>query len=591
MADDKKKKKKRFNPRQYDLAHLQAQYDRAKAIEAKYNEVIAEAQRIAESTGFNDAEKEFKFEDYPSAQKRMDDLMSDMSDYLTTTIEEGDKDEWQRSTLKNDAMVDYITANTTLSAPQLSAWKQSNLMALSAFQQRKIEGMGLSKRVWNLTDQLRQELELALDLGLGEGKSAAALSRDVRQYLNEPNRLFRRVRDKHGMLRLSKAAKAYHPGRGVYRSSYKNALRLTATENNMAYRTADHLRWQQMPFVIGIEIKLSNNHTCKGVIGRFVDICDDLAGVYPKEFKFVGWHPHCRCFAIAKMASAEECNDYFDRREAGEDVSNYQFNGKVKELPQNFQNWYTDNADRIAGAKSQPYFLRDNVKLIEKNALSNTNKSKSYSLKDALLNWNVTNPEKFNNGIADKFDWKTFHDELLDATSKHNISIRSFDAEMFGNKMIFYVSGRGFYLERTFSKLDSGILDVRHDYFTLDDKYQGKGLSKDVFRALYKQYKNVGVDQMTVFANIDVGGYTWARYGFYAIDKRDALGAVKSDKAKKFIEKYYKDKSLKSTDPFPMRLLTEQTWGKNELKGSYWEGILNLRDDKARKVFEDYLGI
>lgn len=365
MADDKKKKK-RFNPRQYDLAHLQAQYDRAKAIEAKYNEVIAEAQRIAESTGFNDAEKEFKFEDYPSAQKRMDDLMSDMSDYLTTTIEEGDKDEWQRSTLKNDAMVDYITANTTLSASQLSAWKQSNLMALAAFQQRKIEGMGLSKRVWNLTDQLRQELELALDLGLGEGKSAAALSRDVRQYLNEPNRLFRRVRDKHGVLRLSKAAQAYHPGRGVYRSSYKNALRLTATENNMAYRTADHLRWQQMPFVIGIEIKLSNNHTCKGVIGRFVDICDDLAGVYPKEFKFVGWHPHCRCFAIAKMASAEECNDYFDRLEAGEDVSNYEFSGKVKELPQNFQNWHTDNADRIAKAKSQPYFLRDNAKLIEK---------------------------------------------------------------------------------------------------------------------------------------------------------------------------------------------------------------------------------
>lgn len=365
MADDKKKKK-RFNPRQYDLAHLQAQYDRAKAIEAKYNEVIAEAQRIAESTGFNDAEKEFRFEDYPSAQKRMDDLMSDMSDYLTTTIEEGDKDEWQRSTMKNDAMVDYITANTTLSAPQLSAWKQSNLMALAAFQQRKIEGMNLSKRVWNLTDQLRQELELALDLGLGEGKSAAALSRDVRRYLNEPNRLFRRVRDKHGVLRLSKAAQAYHPGRGVYRSSYKNALRLTATENNMAYRTADHLRWQQMPFVIGIEIKLSNNHTCKGVIGRFVDICDDLAGVYPKEFKFVGWHPHCRCFAIAKMASAEECNAYFDRLEAGEDVSNYEFSGKVKELPQNFQNWHTDNADRIAKAKSQPYFLRDNAKLIEK---------------------------------------------------------------------------------------------------------------------------------------------------------------------------------------------------------------------------------
>lgn len=77
------------------------------------------------------------------------------------------------------------------------------------------------------------------------GKSANYLISDVRKYLKNPDALFRRVRDKHGNLRLSKAAKAYHPVRGVYRSAYKNALRLTATETNMAYRTADHLRWQQ----------------------------------------------------------------------------------------------------------------------------------------------------------------------------------------------------------------------------------------------------------------------------------------------------------------------------------------------------------
>ena len=193
------------------------------------------------------------------------------------------------------------------------------------------------------------------------------MSRDVRRYLRNPDKLFRRVRDKHGNLRLSKAAKAYHPGRGVYRSSYRNALRLTATENNMAYRTADHLRWQQQPFVVGIEIKLSNNHTCKGVIGRFVDICDDLAGVYPKDFKFVGWHPHCRCYCVPKQASKEEFMEYQQRLLNGEDVSNYHFKGEVKDLPRNFKDWYTDNTDRIARAKSQPYFLRDNQKLIEKN--------------------------------------------------------------------------------------------------------------------------------------------------------------------------------------------------------------------------------
>ena len=196
------------------------------------------------------------------------------------------------------------------------------------------------------------------------------MSRDVRRYLRNPDKLFRRVRDKHGNLRLSKAAKAYHPGRGVYRSSYRNALRLTATENNMAYRTADHLRWQQQPFVVGIEIKLSNNHTCKGVIGRFVDICDDLAGVYPKDFKFVGWHPHCRCYCVPKQASKEEFMEYQQRLLNGEDVSNYHFKGEVKDLPRNFKDWYTDNTDRIARAKSQPYFLRDNQKLIEKNVIT-----------------------------------------------------------------------------------------------------------------------------------------------------------------------------------------------------------------------------
>ena len=153
------------------------------------------------------------------------------------------------------------------------------------------------------------------------------MSRDVRRYLRNPDKLFRRVRDKHGNLRLSKAAKAYHPGRGVYRSSNRKALRQTATENNMAYRTADHLRWQQQPFVVGIEIKLSNNHTCKGVIGRFVDICDDLAGVYPKDFKFVGWHPHCRCYCVPKQASKEEFMEYQQRLLNGEDVSNYHFKG------------------------------------------------------------------------------------------------------------------------------------------------------------------------------------------------------------------------------------------------------------------------
>ncbi len=224
--------------------------------------------------------------------------------------------------------------------------------------------MNLSDRVWKLTDQFKSEMELALELGLGDGKSAAALSRDVRQYLNEPHRLFRRVRDEKGQLRLSKAAAAYHPGQGVYRSSYKNALRLTATENNMAYRTADHERWNDLDFVIGMEIKLSGNHPIE-------DICDEMCGVYPKTFKFVGWHPFCRCYAVPKLADEDE---FIARQQAlidGEELPQGTYTGEVTEMPECFTQWVQQNAERIETAKAQPYFIQDNRTAVDKALRSN----------------------------------------------------------------------------------------------------------------------------------------------------------------------------------------------------------------------------
>ena len=230
--------------------------------------------------------------------------------------------------------------------------------ALAAFQQRKVNGLGLSDRVWNLTDRFKTELELALDVGIGEGRSAQQISRDVRGYLNQPDKLFRRVRDKHGNLKLSKAAAAYHPGQGVYRSSYKNALRMARTEVNMAYHAADYESWIDNPLVIGIEVILSNNHTCNGK--PFVDICDYLKGKYPKAFKFTGWHPQCRCIAIPVTPSKDEVIEYVKAQIAGKDVSNWKFKGEVKDMPKTFTGWMKENAERVERMKSKPYFITDN---------------------------------------------------------------------------------------------------------------------------------------------------------------------------------------------------------------------------------------
>jgi hypothetical protein len=56
---------------------------------------------------------------------------------------------------------------------------------------------------------------MALDLGMRDGIPAIEMARDLKQYLKYPDKLFRRVRDVHGQLHLSKAAKKFHPGQGA----------------------------------------------------------------------------------------------------------------------------------------------------------------------------------------------------------------------------------------------------------------------------------------------------------------------------------------------------------------------------------------
>ncbi|MBR5532845.1 MAG: hypothetical protein IKU59_06040 [Bacteroidales bacterium] len=336
----------------------------AEEVEKMFDEATKKASIIASAT--SGSKNSFELSKEPAAKKRIDEVILQLNEDLSATIINGDKEEWLLSANKNDAMVDYLAQHTNLPSETISQWKSRNLDALEAFQHRKIEGMNLSTKVWNITDQFKGELEMAIDVALGDGTSANKLSQTVRNLLNNPNALFRRVRDKHGQLRLSQNAKNYHPGQGVYRSAYRNALRLTATETNMAYRTADHTRWQQLNFVTGIEIKLSNNHNCRGIAkGQFYDICDELAGVYPKDFKFVGWHPFCRCFAIPKLADMNEFLEYQDKFVAGQDVSNYKFSGEVTQMPKQFNEWVENNKERAKGWASMPYFVRQNPKYIK----------------------------------------------------------------------------------------------------------------------------------------------------------------------------------------------------------------------------------
>lgn len=271
-----------------------------------FQSAAREAALIAASLGDFKPDRPFSFADYPITRKRVEKLLSGLKKDLSAVIVNGVNTEWTLANNKNSELANQVFGDNVgkLSEEQYRRYYSTNDNARKAFLERKEAGLNLSDRVWRYTDQFKSEIEMGLDIGLRDGLSADELSRDLRKYLRYPDKLFRRVRDEHGNLVLSQAAKAFHPGQGVYRSSYKNARRLAATETNMAYRTADYERWQQLDFVVGIEIRLSNNHTLNGV--PFEDICDDLKGRYPKDFKFTGWHPHCRCHAVAILKTEEE---------------------------------------------------------------------------------------------------------------------------------------------------------------------------------------------------------------------------------------------------------------------------------------------
>jgi len=337
-----------------------------------------------------DAEKAFSFDDYPLTEKRVEELLESLRKQLHTAIVNSVRSSWTLANNKNNELCNVVFGSNVgkLTQEQYRRYYSTNDKALDAFIQRKENGMNLSDRVWHYSDLFKNEIEMGLDLcfrkeiedslelGIREGKDAASMARDLKQYLQHPDKLFRRVRDEHGNLHLSKAAADFHPGRGVYRSSYMNARRLAATETNIAYRTADHERMKNLDFVVGIEIHLSHNHTCKGRDGKphpFTDICNELEGKYPKDFKFTGWHPHCRCYVTSILKSDKEIAEDTKKILRGEEVTGESKN-MVEDVPEGYKKWVEKNEERIKEAKKKgtlPYFVRDNERLTEANNAGN----------------------------------------------------------------------------------------------------------------------------------------------------------------------------------------------------------------------------
>jgi len=321
----------------------------------------------------------FTWQGNPAAERQLDRYLKQLATKATAAIQSGVIGSYATG---EGRAKDTITGNY---APALrneadriseEATKEQRRQGMTAhvFATREKGGLTLSGRVWNLTANAKQEIETMIQNGILEGKSPNEVSRDIRKYLNNPNTLFRRVRNPEtGDLELSEAARKYHPGTGVYRSAYKNARRLAVTEMNAAYRRAQWESYQQNPLVTGYEIRLSANHTTtiKGKMEPLTDICDKLAGRYPKTFLWTGWHPHCRCDMVPILITEADFRARIKARKNGTldkwKPTDWQ-SRPVKALPLQMHKWYNANKERLTRAKALPEWIDDNRAQIEVTA-------------------------------------------------------------------------------------------------------------------------------------------------------------------------------------------------------------------------------
>jgi hypothetical protein len=312
----------------------------------------------------------FWFSKNAAANRQMDKLISNFNKQAAGLFLNGIERSWK---IGEESYIDKMHLALSGKARQrkyfdetrIQATQQQRDQGAQAAANRYAKGINLSDRVWKLGNGMKQEIETVTQNMIKEGKTVDQISQELNKYLKEPDKLFRKVRDKDtGELELSEAAKKYKPGQGVYRSAKKNAMRLARTEVRSAYHRAEWERYKDDPDVIGIRISLSNNHTLinprTGQPEPFYDICDELAGDYPKSFQWTVWHPQCRCVMTPIIVSGDEATKLSDAKANGKT-----YTPKQIKMPSQFKKWIENNKDRVDKANNRgtlPYWIKDNPK-------------------------------------------------------------------------------------------------------------------------------------------------------------------------------------------------------------------------------------
>lgn len=325
-----------------------------KLLSLGYNEDVLESDAL------------FNFDNFPLLKARLEDIFNDYFQNSILCYKSGITDGvYLAYTHDGDALGQF----SVLSDKALQNARKTAAATFITNRFNAKNGLNLAQSVWNYCQQTKSEFEMAMSNviadGLEKGTSAEEVGRRLRQYLNNPDMMYRRY---HTVKVLKNGQKKdvvtwrrkriidgrvrfveeplERVGQGVYRSARKNALRVARTEINAAYHKARNERWKNEPFVIGQHIHISPQHDPD----EDADICDELEGYYPKDFNWDSWHSQCMCTSDPVMISGEERKQFYKRLAKGEDMTNYISPNRVKDVPDQYKRYIEANCDKIVDA-------------------------------------------------------------------------------------------------------------------------------------------------------------------------------------------------------------------------------------------------
>jgi hypothetical protein len=157
-------------------------------------------------------------------------------------------------------------------------------------------------------------------------------------------------------------------------------------------------------------------------------------------------------------------------------------------------------------------------------------------------------------------------------------------------------------------RLDFTTGTVEHAQFELPRSLQGQGTAKKVLAAQIETYEQLGMKKVDAFANIDVGGYTWAKFGFVPSQKSwDSLRSQLKDRLSDYstrtnplISTETKDRVsaiLDTRDPkaiwalsdLPDKTAQDESVAKSLMMNTDWAADLKLDDRRQMERFRKYV--